>query len=113
MGERRIQYHIRFKRDCRAFPRSRCHISLYAKKHSEGTIVNVTVEGHGDIVIAQIADNGKGIDDLHTRRSGTKNMERRLTRQHGTLQLKDNPTGGLIVLAKIPGFSFYTDELDG
>lgn len=84
-----------------------------AKKHSEGTIVNVTVEGHGDIVIAQIADNGKGIDDLHTRRSGTKNMERRLTRQHGTLQLKDNPTGGLIVLAKIPGFSFYTDELDG
>jgi signal transduction histidine kinase len=75
-----------------------------AKKHSEGTLVNVTVthEAETNLIVAQIADNGKGIDDLHTRSSGTKNMERRVTRQMGTLQLEHNPTGGLVVIAKVP-----------
>jgi signal transduction histidine kinase len=66
--------------------------------------VNVTVthEAETNLIVAQIADNGKGIDDLHTRSSGTKNMERRVTRQMGTLQLEHNPTGGLVVIAKVP-----------
>ncbi len=80
-----------------------------ARKHAEADVIRVRVALQGNMVIAQVADNGKGFDveAMQSRYSkgssfGMINMNDRAEHIGGTLDLKSAPGKGTTITVKIP-----------
>jgi signal transduction histidine kinase len=69
-----------------------------AVRHSEATLVSITVEATGDLVSLQITDNGKGIQTVQERRGlGLEIMKYRAFTIGGSVQIFPNTPRGTIV----------------
>ena len=74
-----------------------------AIKHSKGTTATLRVAvgpALGGLLIT-VEDNGRGMDDVALRSSGTRNMEKRMQRIGGSFSLENGSGGGLVMRASI------------
>jgi len=69
-----------------------------AVRHSEATLVSITVEAAGELVSLRITDNGKGIPSVRERRGlGLEIMKYRAFTIGGSLQIFSNSPRGTVV----------------
>jgi signal transduction histidine kinase len=69
-----------------------------AVRHSEATLVSITVEATGDLISLRITDNGKGLQTVRERRClGLEIMKYRAFTIGGSLQILPNTPKGTIV----------------
>lgn len=78
------------------------------KKHSQAQLVLLRFEKDNDYLRIKYTDNGKGINDLNTKKgAGIRNMENRIDTIKGDIIFEENPKGGLIAQITIPLNSNY------
>lgn len=78
------------------------------KKHSQAQLVLLRFEKNNDYLRIKYTDNGKGINDLNTKKgAGIRNMENRIDTIKGDIIFEENPKGGLIAQITIPLNSNY------
>jgi signal transduction histidine kinase len=67
-------------------------------RHANAHRVDVTVDVGADVVVV-VADDGEGIPDEQTRRSGLANLERRATELGGHFRVESGPEGTTLTWA--------------
>lgn len=75
------------------------------KKHSQSSVVSLTLHNERDRVMMKIQDNGCGFhytEDQHILSLGLKNMKARTEALNGKFQLKSNPGSGTEIEIEIP-----------
>ncbi|MEU0830306.1 GAF domain-containing protein [Streptomyces sp. NPDC005969] len=73
-----------------------------AARHAHATTVDVSVEVTDAALQLRVADNGRGIDPVVTRRSGLANLRRRAEEMGGTFGLSSNQPSGTVVEWVVP-----------
>jgi signal transduction histidine kinase len=73
-----------------------------AARHAHATTVDVSVEVTDAALQLRVADNGRGIDPVVTRRSGLANLHRRAEEMGGTFGLSSNQPSGTVVEWVVP-----------
>ena len=73
-------------------------------KHSGAKAVDVTLDIDDDTVVFGIRDDGKGISDVSSANGaqGLASMRHRVRALGGTFDLTNSPTGGTVLLVRIP-----------
>ncbi len=72
-----------------------------AVKHSGGDQITIRFTMESNNITLTIDDNGTGIEDVTTRRSGTRNMAQRIEKHQGSFSLENLTDGGTRVVFKI------------
>lgn len=73
-----------------------------AARHAHATSVDIGVEVTDAALRLRVADNGRGIGQAVTRRSGLANLRRRAEEMDGTFALSANEPGGTVVEWTVP-----------
>ncbi len=70
-------------------------------RHAHATTLSVELRIRDDVSV-EITDNGRGISDADTRRSGLDNLAARAEDAGGHFETQPNPTGGTILRWSAP-----------
>jgi len=70
-------------------------------RHAQATTLSVELRIRDDVTI-EITDNGRGISESDTRRSGLANLATRAANEGGTFSIDPNPGGGTILRWSAP-----------
>ncbi|RYF96998.1 MAG: hypothetical protein EOO00_01300, partial [Chitinophagaceae bacterium] len=72
-------------------------------KHAEASNVWISVNIERNNLVLSVKDNGKGFDSLaETHRNGLKNLQARVSRWQGFLQIRSAPGMGSLIIASVP-----------
>ncbi len=71
-------------------------------KHANASRVEVLVAVEGDALLLQVSDDGVGVPDELTRRSGLLNLAERAARYGGSCALVPRSTGGCVLTWRVP-----------
>ncbi len=71
-------------------------------KHAQATRVEVLVAVEGDALLLQVTDDGIGVPDELTRRSGLLNLAERAARYGGTCTIVPGSPGGSVLTWRVP-----------
>lgn len=77
---------------------------INALRHAQPTCVEVTVTAAGEGIVVEVADDGTGLSEDWARpgRFGLRGLAERVERLNGHFEVRDRPTGGVLVRAEIP-----------
>jgi len=75
--------------------------NIYKHAHAKNVWINISVEKNQ--LVMQVKDDGKGFDTLAaTHRNGWKNLQARVEKWKGRLQLQSEKENGTIVSIQLP-----------
>jgi len=74
-------------------------------RHARASKVEIAIDVGSSTVVLRVDDDGEGIADQQTRRSGLVNLAERASRHEGEMRLEPAATGGtrLTWTARLPG----------
>ena len=72
------------------------------ERHANATKASIVLSANDGHCLLRVTDNGRGMDDRAEGGLGLNNLRRRAEKLHGEFEVANSPTGGTVLLWRVP-----------